>query len=119
MGMKCIVGKRRWSVFVLLSLFLLASCGAGKPTLVAKKYFTALEDGDWEEAKNYVAVSSFRLFEEWRPYLQAGNTYKVQGYKLIDEDHAVVTYLENQDPTPKQLQLKKERGRWRVQLGDK
>lgn len=119
MAMTGIVGKRNGWLIVLASMVLLSSCGAGKPTLVAKKYFVALEEGNWDEARNYVAVSSFKLFEEWRPYLQAGNKYRIEGYETVDDDQATVIYYENSDPQPKQLQLKKERGRWRVQLGDK
>lgn len=108
------------TVFVwMAAVFLLVGCGAGKPTGVAKKYFAALEEGKWEQAQDYVAVSSFGLFEELKPHLQAGNEYRIKGYEMVDDDHAVVQYTENRSTEIRHLHMKKERGRWRVQLGDK
>lgn len=113
-------GKKvlQWGL-LLLVVGLLVGCGAGKPTIVAKAYFEALEEGDWEEANYYVSFRSLYLFEELRPHLQPGNHYVIKGYQLIDDDTAVVTYRENDGPDLQELYLVKERGRWRVQLGEK
>lgn len=113
-------GKKvlQWGL-LLLVVGLLVGCGAGKPTIVAKAYFEALEEGDWEEANYYVSIRSLYLFDEMQPYLKAGNQYTIEGYLINDDGTAIVQYKENNDPTIRELHLTKERGRWRVKLGDK
>lgn len=114
--------QRNFPTFLLLLavLAILSAC-APKPTSVAQKYFTALENRDYDKAREYLTASSItnfnKLFEGGK---EPATTYTVLRVEMDEsnENKAKVYYTENGDSTENYIELEKVDGDWKIVIPD-
>jgi PBP1b-binding outer membrane lipoprotein LpoB len=108
---------------------LLAGC-AKKPDATAKAFLKAIENHDFEAAKQYTTKDSQELLTLAKSFMDGMSeeqkeemkdyTFKIVDTK-IEGETAIVTYeeIDSKDPrinTSKEMKLVKEDGNWKVKL---
>lgn len=107
----------------MVPLFLvLSSCSTTKPMTVAKKYFKAIEAGDFETAKQYLTESSREAWDMQFELEAGGQKYSVQRVEEGDDGTtARVYYLSDLNSGERYIDLVKVDDQWLITLssGDK
>ena len=120
----------------LLSLLLmtLAGCSANSPEKVAEKFFTAMNNEDFEEAKKYVSEESIKMFDfvvsmasmageqEGARVEKAKNApVKVLRTEMSEDGNSATVYFEAAEgEEPEKVDLKKDKNNdWKVVLSGK
>jgi hypothetical protein len=112
--------KNIFAIFPLLLIgLMLSSCAATKPSTTASKYFKALEKGDFDKAKGYVATYSLDQFNE----LIKNEDYITKKYTIVrteevSETEANIYYTYEGSDGERVLKLVKEGDDWMVVLED-
>lgn len=116
--MKAIFLFARTPFVLLLFTVLLAACSV-KPTFVARKYFTALEQQDYETARQYVSPGSITNFNKLFDYgKKPAKSYTILRYDQTDDHHAKVYYTEDGDTTEHYVDLVKVDDEWKIEIPD-
>lgn len=112
--------KKLYSVLIAILIF---SCmGDDTPTSVADKFLKAMGSQDFESAKKYGTEETERLLDMLSGFakMSADSTNKDLNFKIlrenIDNDNAVVYYLEEGREGELQLPMVKVGGKWKVLL---
>lgn len=123
------MGKRIWVVLVILAI-LLVGCSSAGPGKTVEKFFTAVEDGEIEEAMSYLSSSTVQLLgaEKWQAALIEGSQEMaseggIKSIETFDEnihgDIATVSMtltMADGSQETETIDLIKEDGDWKIRL---
>jgi hypothetical protein len=116
--------KIKWFVPAALLLLTIPGCKRGPaPREVASKFLQAVLNSNYQEAKKYATKDSESLLTALASLtgaLPAAERAKIRNSKIsirdvaINGDLATVTYINSGEDRSETLNLKKEKGQWRV-----
>ncbi len=110
-------------LLVITSMLFISACGS-KPKTVARKFLTALENGDADTMKKLSTPESHTLLGLVPMLVQQfgeNPKFEILSTEVVDDDNATVKYkiTGNEDTEEGDLKLVKRDGKWLVHLNAK